>query len=151
MNDLDQTACVSMSSQESEKQQSPRASKPIFDRGIGRFLFIVLFLGILFLLGIINPTVRTEKQFKEYNLTIVLLLLFLCLLVITALRLLNIRRSLWWLILLPVPILNLLVLLPCLYAPTGYADTKNLDLIGRIIIYTILFIFLLYAISAIAK
>jgi len=62
-------------------------------------------------------------------------------------RLKNMGRSGWLILLTFIPIVSLFVWLPCLYAPTGFAELEKLDMAGKIICGIILSITLLMIIG----
>jgi len=70
---------------------------------------------------------------------------------ITVQRLKNMGYSGWWSVLIFVPLANLLVGLRCLICPAGYADTKRLDLAGKIITGIVVTVFLLFVAGIVAS
>lgn len=62
-------------------------------------------------------------------------------------RLMNIGMNPWWCLLMLVPIANLLIAIRCFVFQEGYADTKKLDLAGRVITYIVLGSFILIIVA----
>ena len=98
--------------------------------GIGRLAFFLSFLGVALLIGVIEVSVARSGRpagIPIYG--------FVSLLPFTAIiyRLKNIGQSPWWSLLCFVPLVNLVVVLPCFVLPRGYEDTKVLDTVGKLI------------------
>ncbi len=75
--------------------------------------------------------------------TLIVSLLFMLLLITVFQRLKNIGIHPGWCLLMLVPIANLLVVIGCLLFQEGYADTKKLDIAGKIIALTLLVLVLI--------
>ena len=109
--------------------------------GIGRLTYFLASLGI----GIVNNSIQYLAV--ENNMPAVV---FACAIVgfvatisLVAFRLANIGSSGWWVLLVFVPLLNIWILVRCLAVPEGYADHKTLDTAAKVIIGTILSLFVL--------
>ncbi|MBN2285886.1 MAG: DUF805 domain-containing protein [Tissierellales bacterium] len=106
--------------------------------GVGRLFYFIVIFGSILVLGMLSPV---SDEYDQVGLPIGIFVIHI---VITALRLQNIGRSPALSLLLFVPILNLVVTVPCFFAPEGYADTKQLDTVGKVIISLILALFLIF-------
>ncbi|WP_395739883.1 hypothetical protein [Prosthecobacter sp.] len=107
--------------------------------GIGRLYFFA----VLFLIGMAGASIT--RRFDS-------VLLGRCAMAFalppTVLRLRNIGLSSWWCLLELVPILNLVVNIPCLVLPAGYRSHRRLDLAAKItgilcVLYTLYMIWFL--------
>lgn len=94
--------------------------------GIGRLAF---FVACLLIVGL-RLCVMSQDQKSA---TIIMLITWGLLLWPASLRLKNIGRNRAWCLVLPVPVLNLFVIVPCLMYPAGYEDHGKLDTAGKMV------------------
>jgi uncharacterized membrane protein YhaH (DUF805 family) len=106
--------------------------------GIGRTAFAVRFLFLLIVCGALNALTGTA---------IIGSFLFVILLLFPAMkRLGNIGRNPWWALLLLIPLVGLLVIIPCLVLPESYEHHKQLDQKAKVWIGIILTSIVLFAV-----
>lgn len=113
----------------------PWAGKKEYE-GIGRCAYFFLIVVSILILGWLSKelygsgaiSVPREVLFLWWPVSVTIFFVILA-----ALRLNNIGKSGWWALLVFIPLISLVVVVPCLMAPEGYADTKKLDLPGKII------------------
>lgn len=122
--------------------------KPVFSvihfPGIGRLLFFVLFISVN-IIGFALLFVTTKEGDRSFMGVLMIVAVFAPVIY----RLKNIGRNTTWSLLILVPIINLIVILPCLILPEGYDFTKKLDKASKIIVAAIFasaFIGILYSI-----
>ena len=101
--------------------------------GIGRLVFIGCSFGLWFVL-IAAIKLGVHLGYDELGLMAVGTLYFPVLIVAVYLRLKNLGSNPVWCILTIVPLINLLVLAPCVVSPEGYNITKKLDTAGKIMV-----------------
>ena len=97
--------------------------------GIGRLSFFGLWIGLILVNVLIELFVVSDVA------GLLGLVLGIALFALIYFRLKNIGMNPWWCLALIVPILNLLLLIRCLVMPEGYADTKELDAVGKVATY----------------
>lgn len=125
--------------------------------GIRRLSFIGIIIGVylaFFLLSLGSGLALAgvfftgDEGLLHYGALFLLLLvlLFVLTVILVYQRFKNIGRNPWWCLLMLVPVLNLLVVVPCLVLQEGYADTKKLDTGGKVIACIILGFVILYLI-----
>lgn len=110
----------------SEGEQLLIIQKPIRCPGVNRLEFFLVNLGLFFFLSILMPAIQQGNAHPYAPLIIFVLVLFY-LFLFAALRFVNIGISLWWLLLLLIPIVNLIIFLFCFFVPSGYGKTLKLN------------------------
>jgi len=118
--------------------------------GIGRLAYV----GYSFLAGIVGNVLGAIAAGTEVGPAVVVLAIIASVgltVFITVQRLKNIGYSGWWSVLLFVPLANIFLGLRCLICPAGYADTKRLDLAGKIITGIAVTVFLLFVAGIVAS
>ena len=109
--------------------------------GFGRLAYVAIMVGAVGGSNIFSDMSRDAGG----TITILLITITFWILMFAAVffRLKNIGMNPWWCLLLFVPIANLVVFFRCLAYPEGYADTKELDVAGKVIVgFCIAFILL---------
>jgi len=96
-------------------------------RGIGRLLFIPLYLGLG--AAMVSLDLTGEAAWKDY----VVILVGVGLLVVLAQRIANVGFSRWWTLGMLVPLLNLVIGLMALAAPPGYRHHRTADRAAMVI------------------
>ena len=116
--------------------------------GIGRLAFF----GISVVLGVVQNVTLTKTLETNPGGGCLLALVFVFLGFLPSYyRLKNIGMSPWWCLLLIVPVANLLVIGRCLVCQEGWADTRKLDVPGKIALTILLGFFgLLLVVALIA-
>jgi len=103
--------------------------------GIGRALYIVLTLALFLMYMVAIAIVPESPSAASAALaTLAVLLLYMVLSLIPVYyRLKNVGMNPFCCLLSLIPIVSIFISLRCLMCPEGYADTKQLDLAGKII------------------
>jgi uncharacterized membrane protein YhaH (DUF805 family) len=109
--------------------------------GIGRLAYVALMIGAVGGSNIFSDMSRNAGGIVT---NLLITITFWVLLFVAAFfRLKNIGMNPWWCLLLFVPLANLAVFFRCLAYPEGYADTKELDVAGKVVVgFCIAFILL---------
>ena len=109
--------------------------------GIKRLPYLAIVMALVAVNSVLMATVAAASSSAGSALLIALGLLGL---VLVYFRLKNIGMNPWLFLLMLVPILNLLVAFRCLAFQEGYADTRKLDLTGKVIAVAVVGLFLLF-------
>jgi uncharacterized membrane protein YhaH (DUF805 family) len=99
--------------------------------GMGRLAYAGILIGISIVSGVLQVAASGSSGMR--GIVVILTLVANC--ILTAQRLMNIGRKSWPCLLIPIPIVNLFVFIPCLYAPPNYANTKKLDSASKVVIW----------------
>jgi uncharacterized membrane protein YhaH (DUF805 family) len=120
--------------------------------GIGRLAYAGTASGISIVSGVLQVAARNNSGLTGFFLVVTIVVNV----IVVAQRLKNIGRNPWLCLLSAIPIVSLFICIPCLYAPPDYANTKQLDHAGRVVIWilwslaglAVLFVLIAFAISA---
>ena len=101
--------------------------------GIGRLAYFLGVCGVAVLCALINTAIGILDQGESLGLPHTYMLGQVLVLILVAARLQNTGASGWWSLITLVPLLGLVITIPCFVYPEGYKDTRKLDTAGRII------------------
>ncbi|MBB5040083.1 GYF domain-containing protein [Prosthecobacter dejongeii] len=110
---------------------------PVKHSGIGRRLYLLLFMLLTGGLGYLIDRYQFKPESMLDHLVVVSFFL-----PIIALRLKNIGFHPWSCLIAAVPLVSMIILLPCLFCQAGYATSRKLDKPGRIamVVFLVLFV-----------
>lgn len=116
--------------------------------GIGRLSYFFQFIG--YFVGFVAIGFATVFLNSLVIAVLMVVVLFVFMMRLHYRRLINIGMNGWWILAIFIPIVNSIISIMLLACPTGYADTKKLDLPGAIIgsILILLFIASFFSNSA---
>ena len=111
--------------------------------GIGRLVYLGIFLGLVVARIIVGVAMASSGGGPRYgqidDASVIVFLIFAVLITIPMyFRIKNIGWHPLLCLLGLIPIVALVVSIPCLLCPRGYADTKKLDVIAKVIVFIIL-------------
>lgn len=98
--------------------------------GIGRLTYVGLMIGIFILTSMMQVGISSKTSGSG----VVTLLSLAVMVVPIVFRLQNIGKSVWWSVLIFIPLANIYIGALCLFAPQGYEQSKQLDKPAKIIL-----------------
>ncbi len=114
--------------------------------GIKRLPYFLLVLGIsfglAFLMGIVGAIIGSNETFGVMYWTTQVVVMGVSIF-LGVRRLQNIGTSGWWILLSIVPLVNMIVGIALLALPTGYADHRQMDTAGKVVIGIMIGLFVL--------
>lgn len=105
--------------------------------GIPRMPFVGIIVAIVVISNFL-PIILATNSSSMAMVKGLKILMFACYLAAVYFRIKNIGMSLWWILLMIVPIANLLLLLRCFAFQEGYTEVGKLDPAGRMIMYSLI-------------
>ena len=139
-------------------KQSMSSYQAVEYGGIGRFLYILISIGLnvlpfIVIFGVIFGTIEYgvtfDLDFSEEVMFSMLVTYFIISFFPIYYRLKNIGMNPWLCLLILVPLVNVIISIACLVCQKGYQDTKKLDFVGKALIFIGLAIILLVVLGLI--